>query len=243
VKSEKPILNRVGKQYLIIMSLTTKTVEPVILLSPLRWYTGYYSLVGTGTETLPKGAFIQIISSANQSSLFEIASIAISTDGVNVTKYESGFTIDNVHNKIIIPNVCNVTLSKNNNERAVSSLQGTINSKSVAGMNYLSPAPLEILAGSYKNLEGHEILSIAKSTNGSDSVFNISFDFADGHGATVITEYTYDPTMYLLRFHKTPTDVYTLMLGTGEGKGLACYVVGAGNPALDTILFTIPGGQ
>ncbi len=243
MESEKPVLNRVGKQYLLIMSLATETTKPITLLSPLRWYTGYYSLEGTGSETLAQGAFIQIISKANQNSLFEISSIAISTDGVNVTTYTSGFTIDNIQHTITIPNVCNITLAKNKDVRAVASLVGTIDNKTVKGMNYLSPAPLEILAGSYKNVQGHEILSIAKSTNTDGPVFDISFNFADGHGATVITEYTYDPTMYLLRFNKTSTEPYTLMLGTGEGKGLACYVIGAGNPAVDTVLFTIPGGQ
>lgn len=224
------------------MNSTTKTTAPVpVLLSPLRWYTGYYSLVGTGTDTVPQGAFLQIISSGDQNSLFSISSIAISTDGVTVKKYTSGFTIDNVHNIITIPNVCSVTLAKNNNEESVSSLQGVINGKSVIGMNYLSPVPLQILAGSYINPFGKEILSIAQNTDHTGPVFNISFDFGDG--LKVIEEYTYDPTMYLLSFNNSANQKYVLMLGTGEGKGLACYVVGSGNPIQDTILFTIPEGK
>lgn len=223
------------------MNSNTETTTPAtVLLSPLRWYTGYYSLVGTGSETLPKGAFLQIISSGNQNSLFDITSIAISTDGTTVTTYTSGFTVDNVHNQITIPGAGSVTLSKNNNERAISSLQGTINSKTVAGVNYLSPAPLEILEGSYKNTAGKEILSIAQNPNHIAPVFNIRFD--SGNGLQAIEEYTYDPTMYLLTFMNSAQKKYVLMLGTGEGKGLACFIA-AEDPLKDTVLYTIPGGQ
>lgn len=225
------------------MSLTaTETARPVRILSPLRWYTGYYSLVGTGSDTLPQGAFIQIISSGNQDSLFDIVSIAISTNGTTVKKYTSGFTIDNVHNKIVIPNIADITLTKNSNERAVSSLQGIINGKTVAGVNYLSPSPLEILVGSYKNPSGTEVLNISKNSTSSLPVFNIEYDFGDGKGMQVIEKYTYDPTMYLLTFYNSKNEEYVLMMGTGEGKGLASYVLVVDNPAANTVLYTIPAG-
>ena len=224
------------------MEVATQKKQSVVTpLSSLRWYTGYYSLVATGTDTVPQGAFLQIISSANQNSLFDIASIVISIDGVTAEKYTSGFTIDNVDNTITIPGICLVTLTKNNTESGVSSLQGTIKNIAVTGVNYLSPVPLEVLAGSYKNPLGDEILSINQNPLHISPVFNISFDF--GQGLQVITEYTYDPTMYLLSFNNSAADNYVLMLGTGEGKGLACYVVGAGNPIENTVLYTIPSGQ
>ena len=133
------------------------------------------------------------------------------------------------------------TLTKNNTESGVSSLQGTIKNIGVTGVNYLSPVPLEVLAGSYKNPLGDEVLSINQNPLHISPVFNISFDF--GQGLQVITEYTYDPTMYLLSFNNSAADNYVLMLGTGEGKGLACYVVGSGNPIENTVLYTIPSGQ
>ena len=226
-------------------SSTNAPAKFQLQLSPLRWYTGYYSLVGAGGDSVGAGAYLQIISSGNENSLFDIASIAISTNGTTVVTHTSGFTIDNIHNMITIPDVCSITLVKNNNERAVSTLHGTVNNLAVTGANYLSPAPLEILAGSYKTpaTGNKEILSIVRNTSGTGPVFNITFDF--GSGAQVISDYTYDPTMYLLSFDKVPAattpEKYVLMLGTGEGKGLACYVVGSGNPIQDTVLYTIPG--
>jgi hypothetical protein len=174
-------------------------------------FTGYYAM------DIAAGAFLSIDTSEAWSTSAPISSVTVtvSTDGAASKTYPIDDTTTFDGRTLIIPDVLHIVFERKYNNGILTNFSGKIYGKDAKGNTRFNPLTLSTFIGSYLEIPtGKNVLVITES--------GVEFDF--GSGLQPITQYAFNPLMFVLSFNGPTGQKYTLMMGTAGSMGLAVYI-------------------